>query len=95
MGIFRRKPPLTHWQAKQKLAAPSRFYGNGGTIHGNGTLDIVKDKDGHVTEVWFRCQQLPFRVRMRGERTGYGSTDPNLPVITGVEVLDPPLHYED
>lgn len=95
MGIFRRKPPTlttSDWQRKQDLAAPSRYYGDGGTIHGSHTIDIQINEHGNVVAVWFRCQELPFRVsfideRGRPEPTGYGSTD-DLPLITGVEVLD-------
>jgi hypothetical protein len=83
---FKRK---TIWEKRQEVAAPSRFYGDGGTIHSSGTLDI-RVKDGHVTEVWFRCQQLPFRVHIAGLLTGYGSTNNDeLPFITGVHLLDP------
>jgi hypothetical protein len=89
MSLFRRKTenPRSAWDRKQDVAAPSRYYGNGGTIHGSVTID-VRVKDGHVTEVWYRCQQLPFRVLIDGLATGYGSTDDNLPAITGVEVFD-------
>jgi hypothetical protein len=82
------------WEKKQELAAPNKFYGDGGTIHHSGTIDIDVDANGHVVEVWFRCRNLPFRVSFLDERgsrepTGYGSTDEYLPYITGVE-----LHYD-
>lgn len=80
----------TIFQKKQELAAPSSYYGNGGTIHHSGTIDIDVDKSGHVIQVWFRCRTLPFRVSFLdeyGDRepTGYGSTD-ELGSITGVEI---------
>lgn len=37
-------------------------YGNGNTIHGTGTIDIVLDQDGQVKQVWYRCRELPFTV---------------------------------
>lgn len=36
-------------------------YGGANTIHNTGTIDIVME-NGLVTEVWFRCRQLPFQV---------------------------------
>lgn len=94
---FRREPePMTAhqaWKAKQALAAPGRYYGDGGTIHDSGVIDVVV-QDGKVTEVWFRCQPLSFRIlnldKQRGEDgANYASTDAWLPAVTGVEVLDP------
>jgi hypothetical protein len=89
---FKKKTP---WQQKQELASPARYYGNGGTIHHSGTIDIDVDTNGNVVEVWFRCLTLPFRVSFLDERggrepIGYGSTNNNeRPFITGVEVLTP------
>lgn len=54
------------WALWQALAGEgSRFYGDGGTIHSTGTIDVVLADDGHVSQVWFRCQNLPFRVSRR------------------------------
>lgn len=51
------------WALLQALAGEGhRFYGDGGTIHSSGTIDVVLGDDGTVTQVWFRCQNLPFRV---------------------------------
>jgi len=76
----------SRWRAKQKLAAPSRYYGDGGTIHNTGTLDIEM-QDGQVMAVWFRCQMLPFRVV---EAFGkWAEPESNPCVLTGVEVRDP------
>lgn len=53
---------------KKSLAAGdgSTYYGDGGTIHDTGTLDIELDPEtGEVTAVWFRCLNLPFRTYSR------------------------------
>ena len=80
------------WKAKQKLAGPSRYYGDGGTIHHSGYLD-VETFEGKVVAVWFRCQPLAFKqVRvdtLRGTEMDdmyedYGSNY----LLTGVEVVD-------
>lgn len=76
------------WRKKQKLAAPARYYGDGGTIHGTGWLDI-EVVDGRIITVWFRCQQLPFRQIDRAQPRCDPTQPPALPVLTGVEVLDP------
>lgn len=44
----------------RQLAAGEHFYGDGGTIHSNGELD-VEVHSGRVVAVWFRCSTLPFR----------------------------------
>jgi hypothetical protein len=89
MGFFNRKDKgRTRFQRKQELAHPARYYGDGGTLSGSGTIDIRINSEGVVEEVWFRCQQLPFRVDAGG-LIGYSSTD-KLPYVTGVEVLDQP-----
>ncbi len=38
------------------------FYGDLGTVHGTGEVNIQQNKDGRVINVWFRCQVLPFTV---------------------------------
>lgn len=48
------------WKAKQRLAGSSRYYGDGGTIHHTGHLDVETYK-GEVVAVWYRCQPLPFK----------------------------------
>ena len=53
--------PEALWTVRQHLAGPhGRYYGDGGTIHHSGYLD-VEVADGAVVSVWFRCQRLPFR----------------------------------
>lgn len=80
-----------HWRKKQDAAKPSRYYGDGGTIHGNTDLD-VETSDGKVVVVWFRCQPLPFRQvdvgwhRAKEMRLMYARGD--VVALTGVEVLD-------
>lgn len=39
-------------------------YGGAQTIHNTGTIDIVVEKDA-ITEVWFRCRELPYRIDNR------------------------------
>ncbi|MBM0257370.1 hypothetical protein [Micromonospora sp. 4G55] len=78
------------WDMKQALAAPGRFYGDGGTIHGSTWLDVEVDDAGTVVAVWFRCQTLPWRVFRRSSGDGrYGPEDMSPCQLTGVEVLDP------
>ncbi len=56
--------------AKQRLAAPGRYYGDGGTIHHTGYL-AVETRQGRVVAVWFRCQMLPFRqTEVDAQRAG-------------------------
>jgi hypothetical protein len=77
------------WWAKQKLAGPEgRFYGDGGTIHHTGHLD-VETRNGEVVAVWFRCQMLPFEqhevdIRRVAEMLRVS----HLPNLTGVQVVD-------
>lgn len=82
---------IRRWRKKQKLAAPSRFYGDGGTIHGTGHLD-VEVRDGRVVSVWFRCQPLPFEQHDVGETRAtemHSMYDRGVQIrMTGVEVLD-------
>lgn len=78
------------WWAKQKLAGPARFYGDGGTIHHTGHLD-VETRNGEVVSVWFRCQMLPFKqTEVDEHRAGEMKFKSGpLPNLTGVEVVDP------
>jgi hypothetical protein len=88
------------WRLKQRLAGESRYYGNGGTIHGSTQLDVETYR-GTVVAVWFRCQLLPFRQReadqaraIEMERASWGDPPMNGEGVnarlklTGVEVLD-------
>jgi len=80
--------PGDRWQQKQALAAPSRYYGDGGTIHGTTVLD-AETRKGKVVSVWFRCQMLPFEQHeVEDDRAGSMTAVQSLPLITGVEVLD-------
>lgn len=75
-----------HFELKQRLAAPGRYYGDGGTIHGSGTIDIDV-VGGKVVAVWFRCMTLPFTVsgdRPSGPRTAIQPDGR----ITGIEYVD-------
>ena len=56
------------FRLKNSLATSdgNRYYGDGGTIHGTGHVDVELDPaTGEVTAVWFRCLNLPFRVFTR------------------------------
>lgn len=76
------------WKAKQKLAGDSRYYGDGGTIHGTRHLH-VETRNGKVVAVWFRCQVLPFQqVEVSQSRAREMGSMAHLPEITGVEVRD-------
>jgi hypothetical protein len=78
--------PETPWQRKQKAVAPDRYYGDGGTIHASGTIDIQVDADGRVVAVWFRCQNLPWCVSLQGSgQTAYADLDGG-PAVSGVVV---------
>lgn len=58
------------FDTKQRACAASgtRYYGDGGTVHGSTVLDI-ETRDGKVVAVWFRCQALPFgQVEVDRER---------------------------
>lgn len=89
--MFGRRPrPPRSWRRKQAAAkaTDSRYYGDGGTIHGTQYLD-VEVHDGRVVAVWFRCQQLPFVQRDVGaDRAMTMDIMSNLPRLTGVEVHD-------
>lgn len=49
------------WRRRQNefKRTGTRYYGDGGTIHSTGHLDI-ETFHGTVVAVWFRCQPLPF-----------------------------------
>lgn len=70
--------------AKQELAKPGRYYGDGGTIHGTNHVDVCVDELGHVVQVWFRCQMLPFRASYNSGREYH---QPKA-LLTGVEIRD-------
>lgn len=80
------------WRLKQFLARPGRYYGDGGTIHRTGQVDVEVTHKGEVVSVWFRCQPLPFRQslvstsRADEMRHMYSSMTPVK--LTGVEVQD-------
>lgn len=80
------------WAARQKAARPGRYYGDGGTIHAATRLD-VETYNGAVVAVWFRCQQLPFsQTEATAQRATQMQAMSGLPLLTGVEVLDPPVN---
>ncbi len=77
----------SRWQKKQELAAPSRFYGDNGTIHRTTYLD-VETCNGEVVSVWFRCQQLAFaQTEVSADRAAEMRFAPAC-LTTGVQVED-------
>lgn len=82
------------WRRRQREfeRTGTRYYGNGGTIHSSGVLD-VEVYEGRVVGVWFRCQPLPFRQsfvdieRARSMRDAYENV--NRVLLCGVEIKDP------
>jgi hypothetical protein len=81
---------VNSFEEKQRLADPARYYGDGGTIHSTGHVDVEVDEAGEVVALWFRCQLLPFRVFRRHDDDRYGPEDFSPGRLTGVEILDPP-----
>ena len=81
----------TLFQRKQELARPGRYYGDGGTIHSTGLVNVEVDANGRVVSVWFRCQPLPFdstvvsASRAREQRRMYKN---NVGRLSGVEIVD-------
>jgi len=75
------------WALRQALAKPGFYYGDGGTIHGNMSLDVEVYK-GKVVSVWYRCAMLPFEEhkvnKQRAEEMRNGT---DLPAINGIELL--------
>lgn len=82
----------TLFQRKQALAKPGRYYGDGGTIHSTGVVNVEVDTNGRVVSVWFRCQPLPFDTtvvtpsRAAEQRRMY---EKDVGRISGVEIVDP------
>jgi hypothetical protein len=74
------------WELKQELAAPARFYGDDGTIHRNGYLD-VETFGGQVVAVWFRCQPIAFKQTAVDRDRAVEMQSMTPPAITGVQVL--------
>lgn len=69
--------------------AGAAYYGDGGTIHHTGHLDVEVTPAGEVVAIWFRCRALPFEVAPAGERRAdemrrmYRDDPP--PPLTGIE----------
>jgi hypothetical protein len=60
-------------------------YGGAQTIHNTGTIDVVLDDSDTVIEVWFRCQQLAYRVSQPKGSTVYSGAGAN---VVAVELAD-------
>lgn len=82
------------WRRRQREfeRTGTRYYGDGGTIHHSGHLD-VETKDGKVVSVWFRCQLLPFSQTEVHESRADSMTavyaQHDMPELCGVELRDP------
>lgn len=91
-SVDKRAADTNKWLAKQALASPSRYYGDGGTFQQSGVLD-VEVFEGRVVAVWFRCQRLPYHAAEvdpgRAAEMDNLHSIQDWPKITGVEVRDP------
>jgi hypothetical protein len=72
----------------------TRYYGDGGTIHGTQHLHVETNIEGDVVAVWFRCQPLPFEQVVVGlsrarEMRSMGNPRSRGTSLHGVEVRDP------
>lgn len=69
-----------------------RHYGDDGTIHRTGEVNVEVDRSGKVVAVWFRCAVLPFtqdvanEERARGLRRIYERPPRQ---ITAIDFVDP------
>jgi hypothetical protein len=85
--------PNDRWVAKQKLAAPGRYYGDGGTTDRTTYLHVETSPRGVVVAVWFDCIRLPFvQVTANDQRATEMLRDHqrvSSTLLTGVEVRDP------
>lgn len=55
--------PDDHPEAQEALLAATEAeirYGDEGTIHRTGEVNVERGQDGTVVAVWFRCRTLPF-----------------------------------
>jgi hypothetical protein len=88
--VWRERQVDEVWAAKQALAHPGRYYGEGGTLHGTTELDVETDATGRVVAVWYRCQMLPFKQHTVSDQRAIDMDEGGaVPLqITGVEVLD-------
>ena len=69
-----------------------RHYGDDGTIHRTGEVNVEVDKQGRVVSVWFRCSLLPFTQKMVDEGRAEdmrGIRQDRLPKITAIDFVDP------
>lgn len=79
--------------AKRALfPGPVRHYGDDGTIHRTGEVNVELDERGRVVSVWFRCALLPFTQNVVGKdraasmRRAY---ERQIPRITAIDLVDP------
>jgi hypothetical protein len=49
---------------QEERRSPVRHYGDAGTIHQTGVVNVELDEAGKVVSVWFRCLGLPFTQRV-------------------------------
>lgn len=84
-SLFRRKNDLAE-------KTGGRYYGDGGTIHQTGEVNVELDENGQVVSVWFRCQMLPFTQRVVDDRRAAemrrAYSDYPVSRLSGVEIVD-------
>jgi len=52
---------------RARFPGPVRHYGDDGTIHRTGEVNVELDNEGQVVSVWFRCALLPFTQNVVGK----------------------------
>lgn len=70
-----------------------RHYGDDGTIHRTGEVNVELDRRGRVVAVWFRCAMLPFTQHVVEDARAqdmYSVRWQDLPKITAIDFVDPP-----
>lgn len=88
-NLMAKKTKKDRFARLQKMLAPYRFYGDGGTIHGTTHLD-VETRNGEVVAVWFRCSLLPFEQHeINHERAEVRPLPWRGPKIHGIVFEDP------
>lgn len=69
-----------------------RHYGDEGTIHRTGEVNVELDRSGQVVAVWFRCAMLPFTQHVVDEQRAQDMRRhpvTKLPRITAIDFVDP------
>lgn len=86
--VFRYRVRLA-WRAL--FPGPVRHYGDDGTIHRTGEVNVELDRSGKVVSVWFRCHLVPFTQHVvdEGRAEDMRSIRPEtLPRITAIDFVE-------